>query len=76
LRASNPWDITWLPLGVQRGNVYLHLPMRLLKMNQKTPKRKGDGLKIVYGLELKILGHRSIAFEVQRAILNLHLVGS
>jgi hypothetical protein len=45
-------------------------------MNKKNPKRKVDDLEIVFGLELKILGHSSIAFEVQRAILNLHLVGS
>jgi hypothetical protein len=45
-------------------------------MNKKNPKRKGDGLKIVFVLELKFLGHCSVAFEVQRAILNLHLGGS
>jgi hypothetical protein len=45
-------------------------------MNKKHPKRKGDGLKIVFWFGAKILGHSSIAFEVQRAIVNLHLVGS
>jgi hypothetical protein len=45
LRASNPWDITWLPLGVQRGKCVHSLAqlitMKIAQNEQKKPKNKG-----------------------------------